>query len=80
MTDIETDDMFYIACSPIDLRWRLFDCKEESACFETLAEMRAFVFGLWRGMSLNGPVELTCAIFSSTGIILDTMYSRDLLT
>lgn len=77
--DVAPDDMFYVSRSPGDLKWRLFDCKEESHCTDTLPEMRNFVFGLWRGMSIMGPVDLTCAVYSDTGVLLDTMSSKEML-
>lgn len=77
--DVIIDQQFYMQRTPGDLKWRLWDCGEESHCTDTLPEMREFVHGLWRGMSLITPVELTCAIFSDTGTLIDTMISKDML-
>ena len=76
--DIVSDPMFYIAHGE-DGTWRLFDCGEESAHKETRKEMVAFVHGLWRGMSIASPVDLSCAILDKKGNLIDTLYSLEML-
>jgi hypothetical protein len=74
--DVTIDQMFYVKESQPEGCWILYDCDEESARFKTLPEMRAFILGLWRGMSIQGEVDLTCAIFNTYGILLDMLVSK----
>jgi hypothetical protein len=77
--DVLTDNMFYAQYIVRRGVWVLFDCGEESATKNTMAEMRAFVHGLWRGMAIYNDVNLTCSLFDANGTLLDTLVSADVL-
>lgn len=77
--DIKPDEMFYVSQSDKDGKWRLFDCDECTARYDTRAEIIAFVKGLWRGMAVHGEVDLTCAIYDRKGNLIDTITSEEVL-
>ena len=76
--DVRVDECFYTS-QGADGKWRLFDVDVESACKDTLAEMRAFVHGLWRGMACTHEVDLTCGVYNSNGVLIDTWVSAEFL-
>lgn len=77
--DIHADEQFYAAREPITRHWELFDCGEVTHTTNSMAEMKAFVHGLWRGMAIYNTPDLTCTFYSETGVNLDTLVSKELL-
>ena len=77
-SDVIPDDHFYVSCG-VDGVWRLYDTGVITVEKATLAEIRAFVHGLWAGMAIVGAVDMTCAIYNSKGRLLDNMIASETL-
>lgn len=72
--DVRSDSLFYILQGD-DGNWRLIDTEEETAKFPSLPEARAYVYGLWDGMTaVTGEApNLACAVYTSCGLMVDTL-------
>lgn len=80
--DVRADANFHIKCI-YDQRgkrqWALFDTDHITMRDQKRENVQWFVHGLWRGMSIHGEVDLTCAVYDMRGNLIDTMVSKDLL-
>lgn len=78
MTDDVTSDPCFIVRQH-GTEWILYDTDHITMKTTSMNSMIAFVHGLWRGMSIHGKVDLTCAFYNSRGVLIDTLVSGELI-
>lgn len=75
--DVTTDPNFIVRQH--GSQWILYDTDHISMETTTMNAMVKFVHGVFRGMSIHGDVDLTCAFYNSKGALVDTITSKELL-